>query len=59
MRTCSRCYTVAELDDIVAAYDGEWCLCLYCHIRAAGHAPPVPDALRRAVSSILAALEAG
>lgn len=59
MLTCTSCYVRAELDDIVVAYDGEWCLCLYCQIREAGHEWQAPDALRRAVSSILAALEAG
>jgi len=50
---------MAELDDIVVAYDGEWCLCLYCHTRRKGHGPPVPQALGRVLNSILAALEAG
>jgi hypothetical protein len=57
--TCTTCYVMAELDDIVVAYDGEWCLCLYCHTRRKGHGPPVPQALRRVLNSILAALEAG
>ncbi|MGH2584137.1 MAG: hypothetical protein ACRDJE_04425 [Dehalococcoidia bacterium] len=59
MLVCSACYVIAELDDIVVAYDGEWCLCLYCDARRRGLDRPVPEALRRAVGRILAALEAG
>lgn len=58
MRICTVCHRWTEMDDVIAAYDEEWCLCLYCHSRNAGTGVSVPEALRRAVSDILDALEA-
>jgi len=56
MFTCTICRFETELDDVVVAMAGDRCVCLRCYGRETGGVLPMPKALRRDVSTALAAM---
>lgn len=54
---CTDCHLPAERDDVVTAYDHDWCRCLPCQGRYTGARRTVPVGLRRELESLLAAIE--
>ena len=54
MRTCIICCFTAELDDVVSRIGPERCICLRCYARETGTERPMPQALRRQITSVLA-----
>ena len=55
MHTCRICRFAAELDDIALAQADGRCICLRCYARETGTQRPMPKALRRQLTSLLAA----
>ena len=54
---CIICHFEADLDDSVVSTGSGRCICLRCYLRETGTARPMPKALRREVSAVLAALQ--
>ena len=59
MATCTICRFETELDDVVLGGRTGRCVCLRCFDRETGSARPMPEALRRALATTLAAIEVG
>ncbi len=57
MSICTICRFATELDDVVVATAPGRCICLRCYGRETGSARPMPKALRRELSTALAARE--
>ena len=58
MWTCIICRFGTELDDVVVPTAAGQCICLRCYGRETGSAHPMPKALRRELTMVLAAAEA-
>jgi hypothetical protein len=57
MTTCFICSFATELDDVAVGMTTGRCVCLRCFARETGTTRPMPAALRRAVTALLAAQE--
>ena len=57
MLTCAICRYETPLDDAVAATANGHCICLRCYSRETGSARPMPKALRRELTNMLAQLD--
>ena len=59
MLTCTICRFPTHEDDVVVHFGCSQCICLACYQRETGSACPMPRRLRRELSAVLAASEAG
>ena len=57
MATCTICRYETELDDVVLGGRTGRCVCLRCYGRETESGRPMPKALRRELSAVLATLE--
>jgi hypothetical protein len=59
MLICTLCRFATELDDVALRLRSDACICLGCFGRQTGSTLPMPPALRRTLSAVLTAAEAG